>query len=293
MNLGWFGIDELTYCKEDAWLRLEGRIRHPQARYRRGFAVWTPKGKDWVWRRFISARKIEHYEAVEAKPFENQAVLSAAPDYYTNLKHSYDEKFYRQEVLGEYLDLYSGTVYHAFSSDNVRECTFNPSLPLIVSMDFNVNPMSGVILQVEELLGYATVRVLREIVLPDSHVEPWCKRLIDTVQPWGQILLPQSPAVGNQLLWRCQRRRAQSQLQRKHSLGCGGKLYATGTGVPRPHDVQKAKPRRARPDQCHERNALQGGRPDSPAVYRPVLHRTHHRPRRGEMESRRSRSYLA
>ena len=37
MNLGWFGIDELTYCKEDAWLRLEGRIRHPQARYRRGF----------------------------------------------------------------------------------------------------------------------------------------------------------------------------------------------------------------------------------------------------------------
>ena len=186
MNLGWFGIDELTYCKEDAWLRLEGRIRHPQARYRRGFAVWTPKGKDWVWRRFISARKIEHYEAVEAKPFENQAVLSAAPDYYTNLKHSYDEKFYRQEVLGEYLDLYSGTVYHAFSSDNVRECTFNPSLPLIVSMDFNVNPMSGVILQVEELLGYATVRVLREIVLPDSHVEPWCKRLIDTVQPWAR-----------------------------------------------------------------------------------------------------------
>ena len=31
-----------------------------------------------------------------------------------------------------------------------------------------------------------TVRVLREIVLPDSHVEPWCKRLIDTVQPWAR-----------------------------------------------------------------------------------------------------------
>lgn len=110
MNLGWFGIDELTYCKEDSWRRLEGRIRHPQAPYRRGFAVWTPKGHDWVWRRFISSRRIENHEAVQALPFENKAVLSAAPDYYDNLKHSYDEKFYKQEVPSEYLDLFSGNV---------------------------------------------------------------------------------------------------------------------------------------------------------------------------------------
>ena len=96
------------------------------------------------------------------------------------------EKFYRQEVLGEYLDLYSGTVYHAFSSDNVRECTFNPSLPLIVSMDFNVNPMSGLILQVADSPGHATVHVIREIVLPDSNVETWCKRLVQTVEPWAR-----------------------------------------------------------------------------------------------------------
>ena len=28
-NLAWFGLDELTYTSEDAWLRLEGRLRDP------------------------------------------------------------------------------------------------------------------------------------------------------------------------------------------------------------------------------------------------------------------------
>ncbi len=71
MNLGWFGVDELTYCKEAAWLRLEGRLRHPGARFKCAFAAWTPKGKDWVWRRFISARRVPTCHAVVAQPFEN------------------------------------------------------------------------------------------------------------------------------------------------------------------------------------------------------------------------------
>ena len=53
-NLAWFGIDELTYCKEGAWQVLQQRIRDPRARHLGGFAVWTPKGFDWVYDRFIS-----------------------------------------------------------------------------------------------------------------------------------------------------------------------------------------------------------------------------------------------
>jgi hypothetical protein len=37
MNLGWFGVDELSYCKEAAWVRLEGRLRHPGAPAQTGF----------------------------------------------------------------------------------------------------------------------------------------------------------------------------------------------------------------------------------------------------------------
>jgi hypothetical protein len=52
-NLAWFGLDELTYAPEGAWLRLEGRLRDPKAKRLCGFAVWTPKGFDWVYRRFF------------------------------------------------------------------------------------------------------------------------------------------------------------------------------------------------------------------------------------------------
>src|SRR6202162_3601742 len=103
-NLAWFGLDELTYTSEGAWLRLEGRLRDPKATRLCGFAVWTPKGFDWVYRRFLSDR-VSGYEAIVAKPFENRHLLSQIPDFYERLKSSYDEKFYNQEVLGSYLNM--------------------------------------------------------------------------------------------------------------------------------------------------------------------------------------------
>src|SRR5215831_15938823 len=56
-NLAWFGLDELTYTQEEAWLRLEGRLRDPKATRLCGFAVWTPKGFDWVYRKFVTANR--------------------------------------------------------------------------------------------------------------------------------------------------------------------------------------------------------------------------------------------
>ena len=97
-NLAWFGLDELTYTMEGAWLRLEGRLRDPRATQRCGFAVWTPKGFDWVYRKFVSHR-VEGYEAIHAQPFENRFLLEQVPDFYERLRSSYDENFYRQEVL--------------------------------------------------------------------------------------------------------------------------------------------------------------------------------------------------
>ncbi len=122
-NLAWFGVDELTYTSEDAWLRLEGRLRDPQATRLCGFGVWTPKGYDWVYERFV-AKQIEGYETILAQPFENRFLLDQIPDYYERLRHSYDARFYEQEVLGSYLHMKVGRVYHAFDrAGNVGDST--------------------------------------------------------------------------------------------------------------------------------------------------------------------------
>jgi phage terminase large subunit len=144
-NLAWFGVDELTYCTEAAWTRLEARLRDPKAKLSTGLGVWTPKGFDWVYRRFVSD-PVKGYGLVEAKPFENKYLLDGTPDYYERLKASYDPLFYRQEVLGEYINTTADRVYHAFSrGENVRETEIYGDEVLLWSLDFNINPMASVI----------------------------------------------------------------------------------------------------------------------------------------------------
>jgi hypothetical protein len=171
-NLAWFGLDELTYSKEGAWLRLEGRLRDPRATQRCGFAVWTPKGFDWVYRKFVS-HPVQGYEAIQARPFENRFLLEQVPDFYERLRGSYDESFYRQEVLGDYLNVEGGLVYHAFSRErNVRRMEVDPARPVVWALDFNVDPMCSVIAQVER---NGEVSVLDEIALKRATTEQACE----------------------------------------------------------------------------------------------------------------------
>ena len=171
-NLAWFGLDELTYTQEGAWLRLEGRLRDPKATRHCGFAVWTPKGFDWVYRKFV-ANPAEGYEAVQAKPFENRFLLATVPDFYERLRGSYDDNFFRQEVLGDYLNARGGLVYHAFDRQkNVRAVEVDESRAVVWAVDFNVDPMSSVVAQVER---NGEVAVLDEIVLRRATTEQACE----------------------------------------------------------------------------------------------------------------------
>lgn len=174
-NLAWFGCDELTFTQQQAFLRLQARLRHPQASELCGFGVWTPNGFDWVWEKFISQPGTD-YEAIQARPAENRALPA---DFYDKLAASYDERFYRQEVLGEYLNIRSGRAYYAFDREHhVKPVAYSPRHQLVWTADFNVDPCSSLIGQIEDtttreemMLGRrsARLRVLDEIVLPDSN----------------------------------------------------------------------------------------------------------------------------
>ncbi len=195
-NLAWFGLDELTYTAESAWLRLEGRLRDPKATRLCGFAVWTPKGYDWVYERFV-ARKVDGYETVHAKPFENRFLLDKIPDYYERLKKSYDARFYEQEALGEYLTLHAGRVYAAFERDgNIGEAQVDESLPLLWALDFNVDPMCSVIAQVRR---DGRVVVLDEIVLSRASTYDACSEFTSRFPSHAGGLIVYADATGARL----------------------------------------------------------------------------------------------
>lgn len=194
-NLAWFGVDELTYVQEQAWLRLEARLRDPKAKKLCGFGVWTPKGYDWVWRRFIQS-PVGGYETVQARPFENKYLLEAVPDYYERLKASYDADFYEQEVRGSYLNPSEGLVYRSFSRErNVEAAEVDEALPLIWALDFNVDPMSSVIAQVDG----EEVRVLDEIVLRRAGTSEACEEFLSRYPEFPAGLKVYADASANHL----------------------------------------------------------------------------------------------
>jgi hypothetical protein len=182
-NLAWFGVDELTYCDPDAWSRLEARLRDPRSLRLCGFAAWTPKGFDAVYEQWIE-KPSSSYSCVLASPRENFHVANTGM--YDQLAASYDERLYRQEVLGEYLAVNSGQAYYAFNrNENVRRLDYDPSLPLVWSLDFNYNPMCSVICQIQDYRDYrfdasttrnlATINVLDELYLANTSTPQACR----------------------------------------------------------------------------------------------------------------------
>ena len=192
-NLSWFGLDELTYTQEEAWLRLEGRLRDPLANQLRGFAVWTPKGFDWVYRKFIQD-ETGSYEVIRAQPFENTHLLNAVPDFYERLRSSYDEHFYEQEALGSYLSMTGGLVYKSFArAVHVKPLKIDRSAQLLWALDFNVDPMSSVVVQ---LVG-DVANVVDEIVVSRASTQMACEEFFRRHMPHGKGVRIYGDASGN------------------------------------------------------------------------------------------------
>jgi len=193
-NLAWFGLDELTYTQEESWLRLQGRLRDPMAKRLCGFAVWTPKGYDWVYQKFI-AEPLRGYEVVTAPPEENKFLLDKIPDFYKRLKDSYDPKFYEQEVLGLYLSMAGGRVYSTFDRTvHIKTAEVNPRLPLFWALDFNVDPMSSVIAQIVR----GRVSVLDEIVIRHATTDQACEEFRKKFPKHQGDIVVYGDASGNQ-----------------------------------------------------------------------------------------------
>jgi hypothetical protein len=100
------------------------------------------------------------------------------------LKAQYDEQFYRQEVLGEYLNIFAGACYHAFDEKRCADqrLQFEPNLDgLAWTLDFNIDPMASLICQVK---GARRLDVLNEITLSVGNAERMCEAFVAAAQPY-------------------------------------------------------------------------------------------------------------
>jgi len=84
-------------------------------------------------------------------------------------KRDMSEKLFKQEYEGAFID-YAGLAYYNFSDDNVKPNKYNPNYPVTIGMDFNVDPMTAVLLHIGyNNQGDKVVYQFGEIYLPNSN----------------------------------------------------------------------------------------------------------------------------
>lgn len=137
--VGWAWLDESRDMKAKAFDVILSRLRgQPPGTVYRTLNTTTPNGFGWLYDRFV-ATPVPGSAIVRAATTENPYL---PPGFVETLRAQYTERFARQEIDGEFLNLTAGQAYHAFRRvDHVRPVAVDTAQPLWLSMDFNVSPL--------------------------------------------------------------------------------------------------------------------------------------------------------
>jgi hypothetical protein len=175
VGLHFLVIDEAQDIKHDTW----AKILRPTLASTRGDAliIGTPKSFNWLYelymlgqrgdtyldkkdRRHINPWKSWQFPTITS-PFIPKSEIDAA-------RADMDEKSFRQEFEASF-ETMSGRVYYAFDrAIHVGEYSYNPRLPIWIGQDFNIDPMSSVIMQPQQ---NGEIWIVDELILNGSNTQ--------------------------------------------------------------------------------------------------------------------------
>ena len=159
LNLAAGGIDEADQLRDDrAWKMLLSRLRDGNTLT--AFGSGTPEGFKFVYK-YWGDDPNNGYKLIRGRTEDNTMLPE---EFIQSLKENYDETLLRAYLNGEFVNLQQGATYYNFNrSNNVKENTYNPQLPIRLSCDHNVSPTTGAIFQTYTSEPY--LRVFDEVEL--------------------------------------------------------------------------------------------------------------------------------
>lgn len=143
-------LDVLPVLKaQHAWRKIIARMRYNVSGLKNGVDVTTtPEGFKFVHQQFVKQlREKPHlqelYGLVQASTYDNE--LNLPLDYIPSLMESYPPQLIQAYLEGLFVNLTSGTVYHAYDR-KLNGCSdvHKPGEALYIGMDFNVGKMSAI-----------------------------------------------------------------------------------------------------------------------------------------------------
>lgn len=164
-------LDEFQGMKTDVWTKV---IRPTLAKTRGGaLFIGTPNGFSNLYDVYMLGQnqKMTQWESWQFKTSSSPFIPISEIE---QARHDMDAKSYLAEFEASF-ETMTGRVYYAFDRNlNVRSCPYNPELPIWVGQDFNVDPMSSVIIQPQPS---GRLWVVDEIYLRNANTNDVCDEL--------------------------------------------------------------------------------------------------------------------
>jgi len=156
-------LDEYQDMRPETW----DTVIQPTLASTRGRVLFigTPKAYNHLYENYMRGRggSESNWESWQFKTLSSPFIL---PEEIDEARRNMSEKEFRQEFEASF-EVMSNRVYHAFDRNkHIKRVGFNPRLPILVGMDFNLDPMSAVLFQHTE---DGRVRVFDEIILRNSN----------------------------------------------------------------------------------------------------------------------------
>ena len=175
-GLDFIVLDEYASMAPEAWTE----VLRPALADKQGRALFigTPQGHNHFYDLYDAAKERPQWAAFQYTTEEGGNVLA---EELVNAAHEMDERTFRQEFEANFETLGVGRAYYAFDrANNVKNYRFNPQLVLNWSLDFNMNPLCSVLMQVANGLAV----VLDELILPDSNTLAACEEFLSRTEKW-------------------------------------------------------------------------------------------------------------
>jgi phage terminase large subunit len=170
-GLNFVVFDEVADISSETWFK----VIYPALTDKQGHALFigTPKGYNWFYDLFLFAQSEENPNWY-AFSYTTSQGGNVTPQELEYAKMAMSHKQYQQEFEASFETLMD-RVYSAFDRhQNVDPGVADYGQPLLVGMDFNINPMSAVIAQrvANEL------HVFNEIEISNGNTDEMCRELI-------------------------------------------------------------------------------------------------------------------
>ena len=179
-------LDEFADIEEKAWTEvLRASVADTEGDV---LMCGSPKGYgNWSYRMYLKGKQEKEWDSFQYTTLQGGMVSKEEIE---QAKQDIDIRTFRQEFEGTF-ENYAGSVYYNFHAvENVKEKKIDYSKPLHIGLDFNVDPMSASVAQIDKNI----IHFVDEIVIYSSNTDEMVDEIKDRYGSKVKIIVYPDPA---------------------------------------------------------------------------------------------------